>query len=119
MDVIKSLPILCSLAEGIDPQTGEVFPADSPYQHPDNVRALFAAIHALENGERRRQREPHLPSNAGKPWDISEDNQLCAGFEQGLSVAQLSQRHGRTHGAINSRLMKLGRLTPQPVGESA
>ena len=112
MDVSKARHILCSLAEGVDPQTGEVFPADSPYQHPDTVRALFAAIQALGKQEQRQRREQYLPANAGKPWDKSEDDQLCADFDQGMTVKQLSQRHGRTRGAIQSRLVKLGKLMP-------
>jgi|GEM_PF-2048357 len=44
-----ALLILQRLAEGIDPQTGEIFPADSPYQRPQTVRALDVAISALQN----------------------------------------------------------------------
>src|SRR5689334_268643 len=39
--------ILQSLADGVDPTTGEPFPASSPYQRADVVRALFAAVRAL------------------------------------------------------------------------
>jgi len=119
MDAAKSLHILCSLGEGVDPQTGEVFPADSPYQHPDTVRALFAAIQALEKQEQHQKREQYLPANAGKPWDKGEDDQLCADFDQGMTIKQLSQRHGRTQGAIQSRLMKLGKLMPEGFSSPA
>ena len=119
MDVAKSLHILCSLAEGVEPQTGEVFAADSPYQHPDTVRALFAAIQALQKQEEREKRQQPPPTNAGKPWDKAEDEQLCASFSQGVTVRQLSERHGRTQGAIQSRLMKLGLLTPETAGRPA
>jgi hypothetical protein len=30
----------------VHPVTGEVFAADSPYQHPDTLRALFEAVSA-------------------------------------------------------------------------
>ena len=43
-----ALRILNALANGIHPATGEKFGADSPYQHPDTVRALFEAMRAVE-----------------------------------------------------------------------
>ena len=48
MEKQAALNIIQQLANGIDPHTGEVFRADSPYQHPDTVRALFIAARALE-----------------------------------------------------------------------
>jgi len=53
MDTDRAKEILELLSDGIDPFTGEIFPKDSPYQHPDTVRALFKAIH---NGIGARQR---------------------------------------------------------------
>jgi hypothetical protein len=50
MDRDTALGILKSLADGIHPATGAVMPADSPYQHPDTIRALFHAIGALQAG---------------------------------------------------------------------
>jgi len=100
------------LAEGIDPITGEVFPADSPYQQADIIRALYAAVEALEKSEQRQKREQGLHTNAGKPWDVAEDEQLCRSFDEGIAVKELSKLHGRTHGAIQSRLEKLGKMLP-------
>ncbi|HET7158119.1 MAG TPA: hypothetical protein VFI62_03930, partial [Burkholderiales bacterium] len=45
--------ILHALANGIHPATGEVFAADSPYQHPDTVRALFEAMRVMTAGAPR------------------------------------------------------------------
>ena len=42
----QALRILNALANGVHPATGEKFAADSPYQHPDTVRALFEAMRA-------------------------------------------------------------------------
>ena len=110
MDIGKAKRIISHLAEGIDPYTGEVLPEDSPYQHPDTVRALFKAILALERWERYEKRQKSLPPNAGKPWLPEEEEALLEGFDRGLSVADLARKHGRTVGAIRSRLMKLGRI---------
>ena len=46
MDDSKALGIVSALASGVNPFSGEVFPADSPYQSPDVVRALYAASRA-------------------------------------------------------------------------
>ncbi len=52
METSETLRILQLLADGIDPATGEVYPAAGPYQRADVVRALHAAIRALETGVR-------------------------------------------------------------------
>lgn len=46
MDEMKALAIVSTLANGVNPLTGEIFPADSPYQTVDVVRALFLASRA-------------------------------------------------------------------------
>src|SRR5262245_46966206 len=48
MNKEQTMRILNALANGIHPATGEKFGADSPYQHPDTVRALFEALRAVE-----------------------------------------------------------------------
>jgi LmbE family N-acetylglucosaminyl deacetylase len=48
MEINKALEIIKALSEEIDPHTGEIFPPDTPYQHPDTVRALYKAIDALD-----------------------------------------------------------------------
>ena len=48
MEKAAALKILQQLADGTDPHTGKAFGADSPYQHPDTVRALFVALRALD-----------------------------------------------------------------------
>ncbi|KQR67233.1 hypothetical protein ASF92_16110 [Pedobacter sp. Leaf176] len=47
-DTNRHLEILQAQAAGTDPITGEVFPADSPYNQPEIIRALFFAINQLE-----------------------------------------------------------------------
>ncbi len=49
MEKFEASQILQGLADGIDPDTGEVFPDDSPYQRPKTIRALFVAIRAIES----------------------------------------------------------------------
>ncbi len=110
MEPSEALRIIRSLADGVDPHTGEIFPDESPYQHPQVLRALFLAVRAMERLEDRQRRKGVLPANAGKPRDNAEDKVLCEGFDAGLKVGELAQKHRRTEGAVQSRLEKLGKV---------
>ena len=112
MQTSEALKIIQALADGINPATGEVFLDDSPYQHHQIIRALFVAVKSLEKNEERQKREQSLPANAGKSWETEEEKVLCAGFDAGMSVSQLAQKHKRTSGSIQSRLVKLGKIEP-------
>jgi hypothetical protein len=105
------ITILQQLADGVDPITGEVFPDDSPYQHPKIIRTLFTAVRLLEQLPEREQRVRDHPLKAGKPWDQAEDSALSGAFDEGVSIAALAERHQRTRGAIQSRLVKFGKIT--------
>ena len=43
-----------------------------------------------------------------QPWSNEEEQRLREEFHEGLTVKQISNIHQRTHGAIKSRLKKLG-----------
>src|SRR5512145_2404330 len=111
MDTDRMIEILKLLSDGIDPFTGEIFPDNSPYQHPDTVRALFKAIEALRKIQTRQVRQRDLPENAGNPWSEEEDNQLTSSYDGGKSIKELSEQHKRTEDALKSRLLKLGKIS--------
>lgn len=113
MDTSEALRILQALADGVDPHSGEVSPDESPYQHPQVVRALFRAIEVLKRVEVTERRQQDLPEKAGQVWDAEEEERLCEGFNQGLTIRELAQQQQRTEGAIQSRLEKLGKLAPR------
>ncbi len=104
--------ILQTLALGIDPHSGAAFPADSPYQHPDTVRALFQALQALNEPPPSRTARQPTPANAGKPWADDEDKTLAERFDAGRSLAELAREHGRSRAAIQARLVRLGKIEP-------
>lgn len=116
MDEAKALNILSTLANGVHPLTGEVFPADSPYQSPEVVRALFVATRSLESRSPPAKTRASLPANAGKPWVDEDDRKLLAEFDRGRTVAELAQSLGRTAAGIQARLEKHGRIQPDPNG---
>ena len=103
--------LLARLAEGIDPFTGEVLPNEHLLQHPQVVRALFHAIHALERQGKKTQRDSSLPANAGSAWTKQEDEELIQDFDSKTSIPDIAQKHSRTKGAITSRLVRLGKIT--------
>lgn len=115
MDDIKALGIVSALANGVNPQTGEVFDVDSPYQTADVIRALYVAVRALESTTRTKLRpgRSRMPSNAGKPWTEHEDLELLEKFDEGLSIAELARAHDRTAAGIQARLERHGRLPAQ------
>jgi hypothetical protein len=115
MDDIKALSIVSALANGVNPQTGEVFDMDSPYQTADVIRALYIAVRALETTTKTKRRpdRERMPANAGKPWTEKEDLELLTKFDEGLSIADLARAHDRTSAGIQARLERHGRLSAQ------
>ena len=112
MTPAEAKQIIEVLAGGVDPTTGEVLADDSPLSSPHVIRALFLAAKALELLAAAKPVRPvaAAPGNAGKPWTEDEDQRLVAAFDAGTPVATLAREHERTTGAINSRLIRLGRL---------
>ena len=137
MEKEHTLRILNALANGVHPATGEKFGADSPYQHPDTVRALFEAMRAVEGAHlpRRaaaaRSSKPALPqSGSGSRWSTDEEQRLAGAFDAGRSVDELARAHSRSRAAIEARLVRLGKMDasavttplrypPKPPGDQA
>ena len=118
METAKILAILKTLADGIDPATGEQFPAGSTYQHPDTVRALFSAISMLDNAAPPAWPKPaaagkSAPENSGRPWSEEEDARLGKTYDSGKSIEELAGMHKRSKWAIEARLARLGKI-PEP-----
>jgi hypothetical protein len=102
--------IIEALAQGFDPETGEVLPKDSLLQRPMIIRALFSASHVLAAVERKKKQADSRPSHAGSAWGEEEDRRLLDAFDQGATVDQLAHSLGRSKGGIAARLVRLGRI---------
>ncbi|WP_321817325.1 MULTISPECIES: hypothetical protein [unclassified Paraburkholderia] len=77
------------------------------------IRALFAAAQALgylSDEPAAQSRTEKKAQNAGASWPQEEDDRLIKAYDGGTDVAALAVLHGRTNGAIKSRLAKLGRI---------
>ncbi|HWQ38357.1 MAG TPA: hypothetical protein VNM24_07050 [Burkholderiales bacterium] len=110
MDATQALAVVRSLANGVDPESGEIFPPESAYQRPQIVRALYEAAAALERQERYDRRKAQMPIKTGEPWTEDEDRKLLAAFDAGRALQELAAAHERTMGAVRARLLKYGRI---------
>ncbi|MFN0304785.1 MAG: hypothetical protein ACKVQU_31015 [Burkholderiales bacterium] len=134
MESTQALKLLTALSNGINPITAEAFPAESPHQHPDIVRALFHAVRALEgrtaagqsadqpandrasaNASADPSRTASRPGKAGKPWSQPEDDELLAAYDAGQTIEALAQTHQRSRLGVEARLARYGRV-PMPAG---
>ena len=127
METQKTLQILRTLADGIDPATGEHFATGSAYQHPDTVRALFSAVRLLESPAAAASASAQAPvkqagapvtarpgmENSGRPWSEEEDARLGSTYDAGKSIDELAGIHKRSKWAIEARLARLGKI-PEP-----
>jgi hypothetical protein len=102
--------LIDALARGIDPRTGAALQAPGPLDDPQVIRALFVASQLLAAAAKRVTPAPQRPGNAGKPWTAEEETLLAEAFDQGTSLRDLAQRHGRSPGGIAARLVRLGKI---------
>ena len=109
----EATAILKTLIEGRDPGSLEPLPADSVAHRADVLRALLAAVAALERVEVRTRRRAALPNNTGRTWSAEEDSRLAAAFKAGETPTTIAERHRRTLRAIEARLQRMGLLAPE------
>jgi hypothetical protein len=112
MDASEALPILRALADGRDPHSGAPLPSESVFQQPSVIRALFMAADALEAAASK-------PAAAGGAWSEEEERHLVEQFDAGVPPVEIAKEHGRTRGAIVSRLVKLGKIARSSPTEPA
>ena len=98
------------LAQGVDPETGEVLAHDSVLHSPEVIRALFLGARALDAPSQKSVPPTSAPPQAGKPWSREEDERLVAEFDAGAPINKLAELHGRSKGGIASRLVRLGKI---------
>lgn len=111
MELQTARQIIDTLSQGVHPVTGEAMAADSPYNEPSVIRALFTVSQALDVKAPRPRRD--VPPNAGKPWDAQDDARLESAYREGTDLKQLAQQLGRTPFGVETRLVKLGHLPPR------
>lgn len=95
VELTKTIQIIHALADGINPQTGEVFPDNSPYQHPETIRALFAALSALDAYRDKPSRPARNRDQSSRPI---EDEEIKLTPQQDAIYERLKQwRNKKAH----------------------
>ena len=117
MELKEAKEVIKTLAHGVDPTTGEVFPKESPYNDARVIRALFTVQNSFRSVKKpkktfeEKQQENIAngrPRNAGFSWTDETRSEVAAQFKKGHSIGELAQTNERTKGAIMSELMKQG-----------
>lgn len=104
MKIACARQILRSLAGGIDPYTGDHFPADGPYQRADTVHTLYTALEILESGAKPKKPVDPTKPRAGGRWAPEEEQRLRDAYAH-KPIEGIARDHGRTPGAITARLV--------------
>ncbi len=122
METTEVRSIVKTLAQGIDPATGEVFPQNSPYNDPKIIRALFKVVDlawppgrsklSLDE-KRQRNIERGLPRNAGLPWSEDHREAVAEGFKSGKTIRELATALERSLTAINAELIRQELISPE------
>jgi hypothetical protein len=118
MEIEKAKEVVSSLANGIDPITGEVFDDQSPYNHPTVIRALYTVLNHVKIPKKQTRlltEEKHAqniaegkPRNAGLAWTEELKQEVAELFKQGKTTYELAQHFERTEAAIISELTHQG-----------
>ena len=107
MELSTAKQILSLLADGIDPETGEILPEDSVCNQPEVIRALHFALDCLSHQKQRRKAGISYV-NQGKAWTAEEESMLTRLFRKGESNAQIQMELQRSESAVSARLVQLG-----------
>ena len=96
MNLEQALRLLTILADGINPLTGEILPAEDSCNQVEIVRALNLVLREL-TAQRHTQQAVKHPANAGKPWLKEDDELLRQMFDDGYTRKELREHfHVRT-----------------------
>lgn len=104
MDINKAKEIISTLAEGVDPTTGEVLPDNSVCNKGEIVRAFYAVLNHLDEKKPKK----NLPANAGKPWTKEDEDLLVKLYHSGAAKGDICKTFQRTETGIAARLVHLG-----------
>ena len=110
MDQAQALAVVRSLANGVDPESGEVF---TPEQRLSAAAGRAGAVRSGRGARAHRAlraASAQMPPKTGEPWSEDEDRKLLAAFDAGRALQELAAAHERTMGAVRARLLKYGRI---------
>ena len=117
------------LANGINPETGEVLEEGSLANRPDVIRVLFALAEELSDLDKPAARGPKLtlderrqkniadgrPPKSHFPWSDEERTSLTSEFNKNPSVIHLATLFERSALAIAVQLQKLRLISEEEL----
>jgi len=123
---MKTQAMLRALANGINPETGELLGTASMTGSPEAIRLLFALAEEFQV-EPERQKKVKLspeerqqkniaegrPAKSHFPWAEEEKQRLQEIYAEGGTLEALSSEFERTTWAIAVQLQKMGLITEQ------
>ncbi|AIR60135.1 hypothetical protein RJE46_23645 [Cedecea neteri] len=125
---MKISAMLKALANGVNPETGEVLGAESTANKPEAIRMLFALAEELLvspekpkksrlTPEERQQRNlaEGRPAKSHFPWAEEEKQILAERFEQTGTIETLGDEFERSPRAVAIQLEKMGLITAEQL----
>lgn len=104
MDIMSAKEIIATLAEGVDPTTGEVLPDNSVCNKGEIIRAFYAILNHLDENKPKK----NMPANAGKPWPKEDEDLLVTLYRSGTTKRDICKTLQRTESGVAARLVHLG-----------
>ena len=106
MDIVRARKIMEILADGINPETGEVLPPEDSCNQPEVIRAFHVILSVLSEKKQKSQ-----PENAGKPWTSEDERVLAVMYDEGKTRKEICEYFKRSTGGIAARLVRLGKIS--------